>query len=206
MKFRLINHKFKTSKNVFQNVRILIDLPMLCATKTMEQLGPNLECGALWRDVTTITSLIRDLSVNAWWNLTISSTNIKYNFCDAMVYFLFHWVEPKSYRLRGISLGGRTLGTPVYIAPLVEFGLPKKKTSHLDNHQSLVRLREVRLRKMLVKIHVTLKPFYCCCFWLAGDSYTNLSEVSFEKPMYGAGFLTCSLFLMWRDPQLLPNS
>ena len=54
MKFRLINHKFKRSQNVCQIVKILIDLPMLYATKTMEQRGPNLEYRALCRDVTTI--------------------------------------------------------------------------------------------------------------------------------------------------------
>ena len=56
MKFRLINHKFKGSQNVYQIVKILIDLPMLYATKKMEQWGPNLlEYGALCRDVTTIS-------------------------------------------------------------------------------------------------------------------------------------------------------
>ena len=37
-----------------QIVKILIDLPMLYAINTMEQWGPNLEYGALCRDVTTI--------------------------------------------------------------------------------------------------------------------------------------------------------
>ena len=39
MKFRLVNHKFKRSQNTRQIVKILIDLIMLYATKTMEQWG-----------------------------------------------------------------------------------------------------------------------------------------------------------------------
>ena len=39
--------------NCVSIVRIFIDLPMLYATKTMEHWLPNVEYGALWRDVTT---------------------------------------------------------------------------------------------------------------------------------------------------------
>ena len=138
IKFRLINHKCIWSENVCQIVRILIDLPMLYAAKTMKQCsgwncqplqsrsqnrmfvhsiiilsrsqqfptsssqnqvelgewasghsmhwqwGPNLEYGALWSDVTIISWLIRDFSVNTKWNLMISSKNTEENFYDLM--------------------------------------------------------------------------------------------------------------------------
>ena len=51
----------------------------------MEQLGPNHEYVAFWRDITTFGSLTRDFSATTRLNLTISSTNVKEILSDLMV-------------------------------------------------------------------------------------------------------------------------
>ena len=84
-KFRLKDHKCKWSKTLCQILSFMIKLSMFYATKTMEQLGPNHEYVALWRDITTFCSLTRDFSATTRLNLTISSTNVKEIFSDLMV-------------------------------------------------------------------------------------------------------------------------
>ena len=114
-KIRLIDHKYKWAKSLCQIVRIRINLSMFYATKTMEQWGPNHEYVTLWRDITTFSSLTRDFSASTRLNLPISSTNVK------EIFFRFNGINIdlhiciKIQCFRDISLGGRTLVTPVGI-------------------------------------------------------------------------------------------
>ena len=115
MKFRLINHKFKRSENMFQIVRILIDLPMLYATKTKEQWGPNLR---VWR---TLTRHNNHVLINSWFlsEYLIKLNDIFHKYKIELFWFNGILFVPLSrteiLHFRGISLGGRTLGTPVYL-------------------------------------------------------------------------------------------